>query len=76
MAVLARDRSGTTAGGYQRYYRSGAVLPLIAPKRYYRSGPRYYHWDQRGHTEEWNEPIIEAERLGGGAKEVYVMIPP
>ena len=41
-AVLARDRSGTTAGGYQRYYRSRAVLPLVAPKQYYRSGPRYY----------------------------------
>ena len=41
-AVLARDRNGTTVGGYQRYYRSRAVLPLVAPKRYYRSGPRYY----------------------------------
>ena len=50
-AVLARDRSGTTAGGYQRYYRSGVVLPLVAPKWYYRSGPRYYRWDQRGPTE-------------------------
>ena len=49
-AVLARDRSGTTAGGYQRYYRSGAVLPLVAPKRYYRSGPRYYRWDQNCHN--------------------------
>ena len=37
--------------GLQRYYRCGAVLPLVAPKRYYRSGPRYYRWDQRGHTE-------------------------
>ena len=34
------------AGGYQRYYRYGAVLPLVAPKRYYRSGPRYYRLDQ------------------------------
>ena len=41
-AVLARDRSGTTAGGYQRYYRSRAVLPLVARKRYNRSSPRYY----------------------------------
>ena len=41
--------SGTTA--LERYYRSRAVLPLVAPKRYYRSGPRYYRWDQRGHTE-------------------------
>ena len=37
--------------GLQRYYHCGAVLPRIAPKRYYRSGPRYYRWDQRGHTE-------------------------
>ena len=47
-AVLVRDRSGTTAGAtsgttaLERYYRSRAVLPLVAPKRYYRSGPRYY----------------------------------
>ena len=54
--------------GLQRYYRCGAVLPLVAPKRYYRSGPRYYRWDQRGHTEKGNEPIIEAERLGGGQR--------
>ena len=33
--------SGTTA--------PRAVLPLVAPKRYYRSVPRYYRWDQRGH---------------------------
>ena len=30
--------SGTTA--------PRAVLPLVAPKRYYRSVPRYYRWDQ------------------------------
>ena len=31
--------SGTTA--------PRAVLPLVAPKRYYRSVPRYHRWDQR-----------------------------
>ena len=50
------------------YYRSRAVLPLVAPKRYYRSGPRYYRWDQRGHKERRTKPIIETERLGGRGK--------
>ena len=60
---------------HERYYQEpwgGST----ADKRYYHSGPQYYRWDQRGHTEKGNEPIIEAERLGGCAKEVYVMIPP
>ena len=63
------NRGGTSTRP-QRYYGWGlpAVLPLVAPKRYYRSGPRYYRWDQRGHTEKGNEPIIEAERLGGGQR--------
>ena len=34
--------SGTTA--------PRAVLPLVAPNRYYRSVPRYYRWDQSEHT--------------------------
>ena len=62
--------SGTTAtrADVIFYYRSRAVLPLVAPKRYYRSGPRYYRWDQGGHNEKRNKPIIETERLGGRGK--------
>ena len=28
-----------------RYYRCGAVLPLVAPQRYYRWVARYYRWN-------------------------------
>ena len=49
--------------GLQRYYRCGAVLPLVAPKRYYRSGPRYYRWDQRGHTSTKTSILHEKPKL-------------
>ena len=51
-----------------RYYRCGAVLPLVAPQRYYRWVARYYRLDpdrtrKRGEisTMEWKSS--EGEKL-------------
>ena len=51
-----------------RYYRCGAVLPLVAPQRYYRWVARYYRLDpdrtrKRGEisTKEWKSS--EGEKL-------------
>ena len=51
-----------------RYYRCGAVLPLVAPQRYYRWVARYYRLDpdrtrKRGENSimEWKSP--EGEKM-------------
>ena len=69
----------------QRYYsedpqavllRLGAVLPPVALERYYRWAPRYYRLDQTILKRIGNETSIEAGRLRGCEKDVYVLIPP
>ena len=59
-----------------RYYRCRAVLLPVALERYYRWAPRYYRCDQIILKKEWNETSIEAGRLRGCEKDVYVLIPP
>ena len=50
---------------HRRYYRCGAVLPLVAPQRYYGWVVRYYHWDPDKDKEKWRDLYNGMEKLGG-----------
>ena len=50
---------------HERYYRCGAVLPLVAPQRYYGWVARYYCWDPDKDKEKWRDLYNGMEKLGG-----------